>query len=97
LYISKKYNLQIVSAETDPDLIPVEESTFYIEMQKNRVGNLLEGARLKAGITQKQLADKIGVKQNMISDYENGHRKLTGVMITRISKVLDILPNRLEE
>jgi antitoxin component HigA of HigAB toxin-antitoxin module len=95
-YISKKYDVQVVSSDIDPDLIAVEESSFYQEMQKNRVGNLLEAARLKSGLKQKELADKIGIKQNMISDYENGRRKLTKEMITRISKVLDILPHRLE-
>jgi len=95
-YISKKYDVQIISPNADPDLVPVEESSFFLEMQKNRVGNLLEAARLKAGLKQSELAKKIGIKQNMVSDYENGRRKLTPDMVTRISKVLDILPNRLK-
>jgi plasmid maintenance system antidote protein VapI len=77
-------------------MLPIEETAFYREMQKNRVGNLLEAARLKAGMKQAELAEKIGIRQNMISEFENGKRKLTKEMIARISKVLDILPNRLE-
>ena len=97
-WISKKYTVEIISTENDRgDSVPVEETKFYREMQKNRVGNLLEAARLKAGLTQKELAEKVRIKQNMISDYENGRRKLTPDMIARISKILDILPSRLED
>ncbi len=95
-YISKKYDVTVVSSDIDPDLIPVEESSFYREMQKNRVGNLLEAARIKAGMKQSELAEKVGIKQNIISDYENGRRKFTRDMISRISKALAILPGRLE-
>ena len=95
-YIAKKYDIKIISSETGSDTMPIEETTFYKEMQKNRVGNLLEAARLKAGMKQAELAEKIGIKQNMVSDFENGRRKFTKDMIARISKVLDILPNRLQ-
>lgn len=50
--------------------VPVEETEFWQEMEKNRVGKLLAGARLKAGLTQAQVAERVGVRQNMISDYE---------------------------
>ncbi|MBG0779388.1 MAG: helix-turn-helix transcriptional regulator, partial [Desulfotignum balticum] len=30
------------------------------------------GARLKANLTQARLAEKLGIRQNMISDYERG-------------------------
>jgi transcriptional regulator with XRE-family HTH domain len=43
-------------------------------MEKNRVGNLLAGARLKTRMTQTQLADKLGIRQNMVSDYERARR-----------------------
>ena len=48
-------------------------------------GNLLSAARLKANLSQSQLADKLGVRQNMISDYEKGKRRLSPVMAKRAS------------
>jgi transcriptional regulator with XRE-family HTH domain len=64
-------------------------------MNRNRVGNLLEAARLRAGLKQKELADKIGVKQNMISDYERGKRRLSKQMAARIADVLHLPTERI--
>jgi transcriptional regulator with XRE-family HTH domain len=59
-------------------------------MERNRIGNLLAGARLKAGLTQAQLAEKMGVRQNMISDYERGRRKYSDEMAARLSRELQV-------
>lgn len=63
-----------LSRAYDPT-VPVEDTDFYREMQRNRVGNLLEAARLRACLKQKELAEKVSVKQSMISDYERGKRR----------------------
>lgn len=42
-------------------------------------------------MTQKQLADKMRVSQNMVSDYESGRRKLTSKMAEKFEKNLNIL------
>ena len=59
-------------------------------MEKNRVGNILAGARLKAGLTQAQLADKLDIQQNMVSDYERGRRTYSDAMAKRISQTLQV-------
>ena len=64
-------------------------------MQSNRIGNLLSGARLKARLSQAQLAEKLGVRQNMISDYERGKRRLSLSMAKRIAKILHIKVDRI--
>ncbi|MBI4556358.1 MAG: helix-turn-helix transcriptional regulator [Candidatus Hydrogenedentes bacterium] len=64
-------------------------------MEKNRVGNLLAGARLRAGLTQAELAKKVCIRQNMISDCERGKRTLSPAMAKRISKALKIKERRL--
>ena len=46
-------------------------------MELNRAGNLLEAARIKADLSQKQLADAMGIRQTMVSEFENGRRKVT--------------------
>jgi ribosome-binding protein aMBF1 (putative translation factor) len=93
-WIRKKFEVSILSSGAE-DSIPVEETDFWKEMQSNRVGNLLAGARLKSGMTQKELAEKLIVKQNMISDYERGRRRLSLPMAKRIAKILNVKVDRL--
>ncbi|MHB9029174.1 MAG: helix-turn-helix domain-containing protein [Candidatus Latescibacterota bacterium] len=75
--------------------IAIVETDFWKEMQSNRIGNLLAGARHKANLTQTQLAGKLGIRQNMISDYERGKRRLSPEMAKRIAKILDIKVDRI--
>ena len=93
-WIKKKFDVSILSSDNKIS-IPMEETDFWKEMQSNRVGNLLAGARLKANLTQAQLAAKLEVRQNMISDYERGKRRLSPSMAKRIAKMLNIKIDRL--
>ena len=94
-WISKKYEVRILSSATES--VPIEETNFWKEMQSNRVGNLLAGARLKAGLTQAQLAKNLGVRQNMISDFERGKRRLSPTMAKRLAKALHVDVNRISD
>jgi len=93
-WISKKYEVNILSSE-DSGSIAIEETDFWKEMQSNRIGNLLSAARLKANLSQSQIADKIGVRQNMISDYERGKRRLSPAMAKRIAEILHLKVERI--
>ena len=95
-WIRKKYDVSVVSAEDAGESVPVEETEFWKEMEKNRVGNLLAGARLKARLTQTQLANKLGIQQNMVSDYERGRRRLSSPMAKRFSDVLHVREEHLK-
>lgn len=49
--------------------------------------NNLENLRVRHGMTQQQLAEKLGVTQGVISNYESGLKVptlLTGIKIARI-------------
>jgi ribosome-binding protein aMBF1 (putative translation factor) len=95
-WLRKKYEVTVLAANEDEGAIPIEESEFWKEMEKNRVGNLLAGARLKAGLTQEELAGKLEIRQNMISDYERGRRALSPEMARRFSSVLQVREARLK-
>jgi transcriptional regulator with XRE-family HTH domain len=41
-------------------------------------------------MTQAELAGKLGIKQNMISDYERGKRRISQSMSKRLAKSLGI-------
>ena len=89
-WIKRKYDVAVLADEPDDELVPIESTEYWSEMEKNRVGNLLAGARLKAGLTQAQLAAELGIRQNMVSDYERGRRTYSDAMANRLSKVLEI-------
>lgn len=57
-----------------------------IEVNINELGERIKELRLERGLSQKELADKIGVATNTISQYESGKSK---------TKYLPNLPNRL--
>lgn len=94
-WIRQKYDVAVLAAEPEEAFVPVESTAYWKEMEKNRVGNLLAGARLKAGLTQAQLASKLGIRQNMISDYERGRRAYSDAMAKRLSQTLKVKEDRL--
>lgn len=53
------------------------------------VGSKIRNFRKKKGITQKELGEKIGVKHNTISSYENGTNAPQQNMLFLIAKALD--------
>lgn len=57
------------------------------------VGGKIKYFRKKAGMTQKELGDKIGVKHNTISSYENGTNEPEHNIIYSIAKVLEVSIN----
>ena len=93
-WISKKFEVSVLTSDVS-ESVAIEETDFWKEMQSNRIGNLLAGARLKANLTQAQLAEKLGIRQNMISDYERGKRRLSQTMAGRIAKILHTNVDRL--
>ncbi len=89
-WIKKKYEVAVLVDEKKDDFLPIESTEFWKEMEKNRVGNLLAAARLKAGLTQARLAQKLGIRQNMVSDFERGRRTYSDAMAGRLSKALKV-------
>ena len=93
-WIGKKFEVSILTSDSS-ESIAIEETDFWKEMQSNRIGNLLSAARLKANLSQSQLAEKLCVRQNMISDYERGKRRLSPAMAKRIAEILHIQIDRI--
>lgn len=61
------------------------------------VGERIKHYRLKRGMTQKELADKMGIRPVGISQYESGKRIPKPETIKRIAHALDINPYYLQE
>jgi ribosome-binding protein aMBF1 (putative translation factor) len=89
-WIRKKYEVTVLAEGPEDEFVAIESTDYWKEMEKNRVGNLLAGARLKAGLTQAQLAEKLGIRQSMVSDYECGRRSYSDAMAKRLSEALNV-------
>ena len=70
------------------DSIPWREVLEYKD--EALPGVCLRGGRYREGITQKQLADMIGLPQRHISEMENGKRPIGKEMAKRLGKALNI-------
>lgn len=61
----------------------------YIE-QANRLTILLREMRVKAGLTQTELAARIGKDQTFVSKYESGGRRLDMLEVREICQALGV-------
>ncbi len=55
-------------------------------MKKERLTRLLKKIRLEAGLTQTQLAEKIGQTQSYVSKYESGEQRLDLIELECVCK-----------
>ncbi len=56
---------------------------------QQKIGDLIQRARTQQGLTQKELAEKLGTSQSAINRIESGGQNITLEMLARISDVLD--------
>ncbi|HEY5576439.1 MAG TPA: helix-turn-helix domain-containing protein [Clostridiaceae bacterium] len=54
----------------------------------SRVGDKIKNIRMSTGMSQKQLAKKLGVAENFVNEVETGRKIINQDLIDRISKVL---------
>ena len=55
----------------------------------SRVGDKIKDSRMKAGLSQKALAKKLGVAEKFINEVETGRRIINESVIQRLSKILN--------
>jgi addiction module HigA family antidote len=53
-------------------------------------GMVLAGFRLKLGLTQTELAARLAISQNRVSDMENGKRSISKAMAAKLGEVFDM-------
>lgn len=76
--------------------LELEDKEFYDpeevspELAWNSGGVALRGARGKEGLTQKQLAELVGIAQHHISEMENGKRPIGKETARKLGKALNI-------
>lgn len=58
--------------------------------EENIIGKKIAQTRREKGLTQKQLAEKIGIKRALLSDYELGRVRVYAEMLARIALALNV-------
>ncbi len=69
----------------DVDMIPVEEV-----IPQSSPGFRLRGLRTREGITQKELAAALGIRQHHVSEMESGKRSISVDMAKKIGEIYNI-------
>jgi DNA-binding transcriptional regulator YiaG len=69
--------------EAEEGSLPLEE--FFPELHP---GSAIRGLRLREGLTQEQLARRLGIKRTNLSEMENGKRPIGKNMAKRLAEVL---------
>lgn len=64
--------------------------------QINSVGNRIKEIRLKHGLTQKEFADRISIKQGYLSNVERGRRQPSGLVLAAIQSRFNVRKEWLE-
>jgi transcriptional regulator with XRE-family HTH domain len=59
------------------------------------VSRILKNVRQQAGMTQKQLADRLDRPQSFVAKYERGERRLDVVEFAKIARKLGVSPAHL--
>lgn len=59
------------------------------------IGQNISNLRKKRGLTQKELADQIGISQSLLSHYEIGRLHLSSLMIIKIARSLKISADKI--
>ena len=73
--------------------VVIEYEKEHFPIGKPTVAQLVELALEEKNMTQKQLAEEIGVSPSRISDYVNGRAEPTLKIASSLCKVLDIQPS----
>jgi len=82
--------LENIDSEKDRDeLIPFDEIDAFKKLEKKygKVGTTIRGYRARDGLTQKELALKLGIHQTHVSEIENKKRVVGKALAHKLAKV----------
>lgn len=79
-----------MQSQTDDEFIDARELYPELVDPIRRAATAFHGVRLRLGLTQKQMAEKIGLSQSDVSKIEKGEREISRKLALRIGKALEI-------
>lgn len=88
-------SMRIVKQDDDDEWVDVEDLNWFKEaIAKETPGGNLRFYRKLAGMTQKELAEKLGMTKQHISDMENNRRAISRNTAKELGKIFKISPVR---
>ena len=66
-----------------------------LNIKGEKIGEIISRIRKSRGLTQEQLAKKIGIKRVLLSNYEIGRLRIYDEMIKRIALILEVSADKL--
>jgi len=91
--IYKKIQNPVYSIPIMPQAPRVVSAGAKIDTEN--IGQRISRLRKERGLTQKQLADKVGIIQVLVSDYEKGKLRLHAEMVVRFAQALGVKTDEL--
>ncbi len=74
------------TAQTAPQVPLPDDKAF---------GKRLQEIRKRRGLSQVEVAQKLGIHQSLISQYERGYLRLHGALLVRLAQVLKTTPDEI--
>lgn len=91
----KDHYKKIEIIEDDEAPQDITSTEWYQNMQKrSNPGGILKRYRKRAGMSQTELADKIGLVKQNISGMENGSRGISKATAHKLAEIFQVSPGR---
>jgi transcriptional regulator with XRE-family HTH domain len=74
----------------EADALARKKSPDPSQDREGSIGQRLARLRRERGLTQVELADRLGVAQPVVSDYERGELRLHGQLIVKLTAILSV-------
>jgi transcriptional regulator with XRE-family HTH domain len=58
-------------------------------------GQRLQEIRKRRGLSQVEVAERLGIHQSLISQYERGYLRLHGALLVRLAQILNTTPDEI--
>ena len=75
--------------------MPRVRKSFISPVDEKTIGRSLRELRQSRGLTQTELADRLDIKQVIVSAYERGAVRMHGALIAAFAKTLDVSADEL--
>ena len=74
----------------------INKDLIHIQLSDDKtIGERISEIRKIKGLTQLELADKVGITRDLLCSYEIGRARIFGEMITKIAVILEVSSDKL--
>jgi transcriptional regulator with XRE-family HTH domain len=77
----------VKKAASQPPVVPVPDDKAF--------GRRLQEIRKRRGLSQVDVAQRLGIHQSLISQYERGYLRLHGALLVRLAQALKTTPDEI--